>query len=530
MPDLSTTTLERRDFQSRATAQGRTITAIGVPYDQEVELFDGWRESFAPGSVEDQDAILRYGHREPIGKITQATDAENGRRITGTVSATARGDEVVTLVADGVLTKMSIGFYPITWETTRDEDGTTHIRHTKVHAVEYSVVEFPAYDGAAIDSIRSKTPTPHKETTMPEATLTRADLDAAVTPITQSLDDLDREVKMVRSHQTTAQDREGIPFQFRSMGEYLKALAGKLDRTGAHEMATRAYEGAVLGDTVARPGWLGSLEKRITLKQEVTNLFLHTTDLPAEGMTVEYAAHDGDSTVKVGEQAAEGDALTTGKPAKYTTKSAPVKTYGGIGELSIQAIERASISLLDDLLYDQALEYGRRIETATRTLFTTTVTANEATPIATFAKLSEASVNNWIDALLALIDAYDDTPYVMDGIAVSPDVFKSLAHLDRSPKALQFNGAPTDHQGTITLATGSASFAELTVKRIPKWVGLHATGYAREAIRIKEAPGAPLRLQDTKVPTLTKEFAVYGYAAHFAPKTGLLKPIKITAA
>jgi hypothetical protein len=433
---------------------------------------------------------------------------------------------VATLLRDGVLSKLSIRFKGGDYEATEREDGT-HVRWLSAQALEYSVVELPAYPTATITDVRSAHPT-RKDPTMPDSTLTRDDLDATLAPLTQGLDDLTRDVKLIRSHQATREADEGRAFPFRSLGHYLKALATR--DADLHETATRAYEGAVIADTIARPGWLGSLETRMTLKQEVTNLFLHTTDLPAEGMTVEYAMHDGDTTVTVAQQENEGADLTKGKPAKYKTVSAAVKTYGGAGELSLQAIERATVSLLDDLLYDQALKYGEQIETATRTVFNTTVTANEATPAANLPALATATVNDWIDALLALLDAYDQTPYVMDGLAVSPTVFAHLAKLDRNPKALQFSGEPTDHQGTLTLATGTASFATLTVKRIPRWEGIHATGYTREAIRIKEAPGAPLRLQDSNVVNLTKAFSVYGYAAHFAPKPGLIKPIKIAAA
>ncbi|MDK6486768.1 hypothetical protein QP158_11825, partial [Streptococcus agalactiae] len=73
-----------------------------------------------------------------------------------------------------------------------------------------------------------------------------------------------------------------------------------------------------------------------------------------------------------------GDPLPLGKPAQYEVKSAPVLTYGGAGKMSFQAIDRSSVSLLDDLLYLQALEYGRQIEAKTRSVFTERVKANTA--------------------------------------------------------------------------------------------------------------------------------------------------------
>lgn len=66
--------------------------------------------------------------------------------------------------------------------------------------------------------------------------------------------------------------------------------------------------------------------------------------------------------------------------------------------------------------------------------------------------------------------------------------------------------------------------------RVPGWAGNAAAGFAKEAIAIKEAPGAPLRLQDTNVLDLTKDFAVYGYAAHFEPAPAAIRPITFTKA
>ena len=515
--------LQTRSFTVRAAADsdGRTLTGIAVPYGVETLLWDGLYEQFAPGSIEDTNAILRYGHREPLGRILSATDTPEGRSIDAHISATARGDEVVTLIGDGVLTSMSIGFDGIERTITDREDGTQLITWNKVIAREYSVVEFPAYPTAKITEIRHQQGAPTMDP------ITRADLDAVERSTSEALADMNRTMTALQRSLTEPDTNASIPLEFRSFAEYAKALAGKGERSGAQEMATRAFTGAVVGDSIARPGWLGNLEKRMTLKQPVCNMFTHTTNLPAEGMTVEYGIRKADTTVKVGKQAAEGDNLVAGKPGTYEIKSAPVQTFGGYGEMSLQAIDRATESLLDDLLYDQAYIYATEIENAARTLFTTTATTAEATPLRTIA--GAITVDNMIEAAVALMDAYDDTPYPLDGIAVSSDVFLELAKLGESKKALQFAGAPTDKQGTITVANAEGSFLAIPVKRVAKWTGRHMAGYSADALHVKEQPGAPLRLQDQNIVNLTKGFSVYGYAAIFAPKPALIKAMKFTA-
>lgn len=512
------------DMSVRAATEaagGFDIDAIGVPYNREIEYFPGFFEHFEPGSIDDEGAILRYGHREPLGLILDAKDTDEGRQVNAKISRTSRGQEIATLVRDGVLTKMSIGFHPIEYEDVEREDGT-HRTYTKVRAVEYSIVEFPAYDAAEITDVRSSLHPEKENPTMADSTV---DLSAEVRQISQTLEDFQRETRTRLSTLDDPNPADG--FDFRSFGEYAKALATA--SSDLHAAAERAFSGSVIGETIARPNWLGVLDKRMSAKQPVTNLFLHTMDLPAEGMTVEYGRRNGQTGVKVAEQTEEGAALATGKPATYSVKSAPVKTYGGVGQMSFQAIERASVSLLDDLLYDQAMVYAQQIEAVTRSLFTQTVTTAEETPAHTFTSLADATVDDWTDFALALVDLYDATPYVLDGLAVSGDVFKALAKMKRDPKALQFTGAPTDHHGTLTLPSGTAEFATLRVERIPNWSGAHAVGYTREAIRVKEAPGAPLRLQDSNILDLSKTFAVYGYATHFAPHPELIKAAKFTA-
>lgn len=390
------------DLRTKADSDGMTITGIGVPYDCETEIIPGYCERFAAGSVNDDGAILRYGHSEPLGVITAACDTPKGREITARISDTPRGRDIATLIRDGVLSKLSIGFY-IDDHTTQERDGTTHVTITKARAVEYSVVEFPAYEAAAIVNIRNHHPQEEKETpTMTTSTVTpdvvtRAEFDTLNTGI----DDLSREVRnLAQAHAHSDEDT----LSFRSIGEYAKALAA------GDELAKRAFDGAVIGQTIARPAWLGLIDKHMTAKMHVTNLFNHTMDLPDAGMTIEYAKRKDASTVTVGKQNAEGTGLTKGKPGTYEVKSAPVATYGGYGEMSLQAIERATISLLDDLLYDQALMYATEIEKQTRALFQTTVTNAEKTPLHTIANLAQATVDDWTDIVLTLIEANEAEP------------------------------------------------------------------------------------------------------------------------
>ena len=57
-------TMQTRSLECRAQIDGLTIEGIGVPFNREI-AFGNWYEQFAPGSIDDAGAILRYGHSEP---------------------------------------------------------------------------------------------------------------------------------------------------------------------------------------------------------------------------------------------------------------------------------------------------------------------------------------------------------------------------------------------------------------------------------------------------------------------------------
>lgn len=520
---MSTTTIDLDQRQTRAleirsvNTENREITGIGVPYDDEITLndfFDNYRESFAPGSVDATGAILRYAHREPIGKITATRETPEGLEITGVISPTERGNEVWQLVKDGVLTRMSIGFDPVEKSVSEDSDGTRHVKWLKVKAREFSVVEFPAYDAAQITNHRNK----QEETAQAHQVKEQPDMDT--TQITDRLETLERSLAVLETPKAPA-----LP-AFDSFGEYVAAYK-RGDDNALHfrdAVTTKQFE------NINRPVWLGDLSKRMEAKQRIKNTF-STVPLPDKGMTMEYAVRANDSTIKVGKQATEGARLAQGKPGTWTVGSASVNTYGGVtDQVTRQVIERTtSPVILNEIFTDLAFQYATAIESDVRAVFTQLANDAEKKPAITLSEgLAGLSVNSLMDILVELDDIYDQTPYIMDGLLVSPDVFKALTHLDYSPKALQLAGAPDRQLGTLTLGvTGTANIGPVQVQRVPGWQGAHIAAYTKEALTTSESSGAPLRLEDEDITTLTKQFAVYGYAAIYSSHPDLIKAIKL---
>lgn len=508
----------------------RTVTMTIVPYGVETDIGWGVRESFAPGSItpydDAQGVLLRLEHEHTIGRFTALEDTPDGCQGTAVIARTPAGDEAWELVRSGVLTRCSIGFRPSasTREVTENEDGTESWRWTSAAIIEASLVSFPAHPGATVNEYRNhnhdhdhdrREHAMHNTT----ATATAAVEDTAARAETAAIDDLTREVALIRTRLDEMPTAAPAAPVFRSFGDYAKAAA-------RGDEAARAFEGSTLTDAIKRPEWLGVLTSRMAAKQPVLNMFTHSYDLPSSGMSLEYGKHST-STVTVA-QHAEAEALKAGKVA-MTTGTASVKTYGGIGAMTREAIERSTVNLLDDLLSEQAVAYARAIEADVRAEFERVVTAAEEDPIAT-STLASTTTAWWLGAVLDLIDAYDDTAHTLTGLAVSRDVFMHLASLKEDRTALQITGAPDDKIGTLTVNVPAANLYGLTVTRVPNWTGPHAVAYDTAAIRCKESAGAPLRLEQDDITNLTRSFAVYGYAAIFTPAADAIKSLSLKAA
>lgn len=509
LDQFQTRSLKIRAADSEENA--RAVTALGVPYNDETQIWEGLYEQFAPGSVDATGAILRYAHSEPIGRITATRETDSGVEFDGVISQTTRGDEVYQLLKDGVLTSCSIGFEGIEYDQEDREDGA-HITWKKVRAREFSIVEFPAYEAAKVEKVREKQTKPEKEIEMENETTNTETL--------ERMEALERSLAALADK--PAPTSPGI--KYRSYGEYVAGY--KKGEDDAKQLA-RAATGTS-ADFVNLPVWLGDIEKRMEAKQPIKNLFT-TIALPSTGMTMEYGLKAEPSTIKVGKQAKEGDKLVTGLPATWTVQSATVSTYGGaVDNITRQSIERTtSPVILDEIFKDLAYEYAATIEADVREKFEAITAANA--PVLTLTKGTTATVADLEDLLLDLTDVYEDIPYSMDGILVSPTVFKWVKNLPRDPRALQLQGAPLEHQGTVTFNLPSAQIGAITITRVPKWKGDHMVAYSKDALTTAELPGAPLRLEDENITNLTKQFAVYGYAAIFSQHPDLIKPVKIGA-
>lgn len=520
------------EYRATATAK-REFTGIGVPYGETYDLGYGLYERFEPGAIDLTGTKIFWQHREVIGTATAGQDTDAGFEVTGKISDTTLGRDAWTLLEDGAVDSLSIGFKPVDYRTETDDDGNTTIIHTKVDTREFSLVDYPAYTEAKVSAIRSALTTrsaitPTKGTTMDTETLTRDDL----APITAQLTEMERGLALVNSRSTGPADPVAGLARLGSVGGLLRALAtGDEDAATQFRAFTDAVAGGKLSDSVVKDSWVGNFIKLATARRKVIADFGGTATLPSEGMNVEYGKLKSDTTA-VAKQAAEADDLAFGK-IELTTATAPISTYGGWTALSRQVIERSSVPYLDTLWEAMGLRYARVTEKAVRDYYAALIAAKVASadPNATVPLPALFDTTDVLDSIVDLAEIFDDRGYAMSGLHVSKDVFKKFNALTDgdSTRLMTVYGNGVNQVGSLDLSGLSGNIANLSVRVLPGAAANTAVAYDPVAVKVWENPGAPLRLQDENIVNLTKDFSLYGYLAVGNPHPDAIVPLEIAA-
>jgi HK97 family phage prohead protease len=112
----------------------RTIRGLAVNWDSKVPDQYGGTTQFRKGAFAASLASVKDGfvkvtalHDDSIGLVTAGEETARGLEITGKISATAKGDEALTLATDGVWGAMSIGWEPRQWSYVTEEGQTLRV-------------------------------------------------------------------------------------------------------------------------------------------------------------------------------------------------------------------------------------------------------------------------------------------------------------------------------------------------------------------------------------------------------------------
>lgn len=507
--------LTREYAASAQSSDDRTVSGIAVPYSDEIEYTRGYFETVAPGAFNPETngpVKLFWSHRDVIGTVTEARNTPEGLEITARISETSLGNDAYALARDGAIDRFSIGFVPLASDTTRDEDGNTHVVHTSIAVREVSLVPFPAYNNAVVTEVRS-TPEPVKENPMTDT----------MSPV---FDEINERMASLEQAFAAAAPAPAPAVDARSAGEVLKALV-----TG-DENETRAYNGTVSSadGTMTRPTWIGDLTRLVDSVNPLKALF-QTGALPPDGLNLEFTEL-ATNTIAVNAQASEGDDLQIGK-ISTREKTTPVKTFGGYTQLTRQAIERTRVNLLQVHLNGMALAAGQASANYFASVFAATVQGRAASALTS---TKTASTLTWSDIVGLTVDAaaaFQDAGLPLDGLIVDKATFKALAALTASDgrplMSVSGTGANTVGEFNPAGLTGDVVGIKVTPNLMakPDELGTKVVGafYSSLAMRTYETPVA--QLQDENILNLSKAFSVYRYQAVAAEIPSGLVPLKL---
>jgi HK97 family phage prohead protease len=157
--------LQREWVFRDAAVKGRTLVLACVPFDTPTWVADGgdpYREEFAPGAFDHVDLTrthLRRGHKpDPRNELGRGLSLrEDSGWLVGEfrVARGDTGDQILNLVADGMLRGVSIGFDPGVDEQRTDRIGPVVRRKRVKRMPEVSLVDEPAYEGAEVLAMRA---------------------------------------------------------------------------------------------------------------------------------------------------------------------------------------------------------------------------------------------------------------------------------------------------------------------------------------------------------------------------------------
>ena len=506
-----------------ASDDSRTIEGLAVPYERETKLGTGYYETIARDAYRPDGGVgqvkLLWRHGEVIG-VGTATSDHDGVTIHARLSQTSAGDDAYQLVKDCAVDSLSIGFIPLEYEETWDDDDNLHVRQKLIDIKEVSLVPWPAYDEAKVTKVREKTQ--REETSKMDNETLQNEL-------------LRLRISVNELRTTVAAPQAAPTVDRRSAAEIIKALVAGDSQTleDVNAIQARAWSGTTsAADPIATgPHWVADLTRIYDQPDALKPLFA-VGDLPSEGMRVDHTYLKTNS-VTVNKQSAEGDDLTLGK-VELQSASTPVGTYGGYTSLSRQTIERASVNVLQRHLEAMAVAAGAASRKALAAAWNRGLKDQES---ASLVSTKAATALTWADLSALVVDAaayFAKQNLPLDGLVVNMPTFKALAALtagDRPLLAVGSDGSNT--AGGLNLVGISGDLAGLkivcdlnaeatNVATVQKCVGGF---YTRDAIRVYESQ--LVQLQATQVINLTDNYSVYRYAAYANENQGGVLPLKL---
>jgi HK97 family phage major capsid protein/HK97 family phage prohead protease len=366
-------------------ASKRELDIRVVPWDDVIYHQNG-PEMFARGAFADVDprSVLLKGpdaegtHRGPlVGRGLFLQERDDGAYMTFKVSKTQAGDELLTLVSDGVVKGASVGFFEVDGGSSVEQRSGKRVRVHRRAGLEHVATTFrPAYKTAGVIAMRSRAEGEGQMAETTEAAAVAAAEPAApvitnvvdLSPLTRKLDDLgerfegrihaieERARMDIQVPQPVTEAEKPKLYQWAHMA--VRMLRG--EKIPARELQERALADVTTSDApgVVPDAFLGSLLEDIVPARP----FLSTTrqiPVPQAGMSITVPVLGTRATVDV--QANEKTEIESTTPTVTTDSFDAVSIFGG-ADVSIQLIRRSDPSFMDLLMQELAEAYALKAD------------------------------------------------------------------------------------------------------------------------------------------------------------------------
>jgi len=480
-------------------ADERIIEGVIVPYGEVIETNQG-RERFVPGAFADTtpgDVVLKVEHEGvPIGKALTIEDTPGGALAAFKISRTERGNEVLVLAADGVFTGLSVGFIPRHSKLTEGDV----VEHRRVDLIETSITHRPAYKSALVTSVRSQEDSMPENTTEAAPALTIDTVtDAIEAVMVERTADTDARLRTLEAATVEAAPEIRTATALDWFVSEVRAANG--DETEKRALADMTGTTGGTGDAsgiVPDAYWAGGL---VNILDGRRPMFANAGRIPypSSGTQVTLPVVTQQPTVSTHTQKAEASstAMIIG------TESFPIVFGAGAQNVALELVAQsnpAALSVLfDSLLRAYAYWSESVIESTVLALGTSTGAGLDLTSIGSFV----ADIVEQSEAIYAATGAPGDRLALP-----TDDWIKFLSLTDGADRRQMSVMGSTNADGSAALTAESVDFAGIRVFHMPH----RATGAAVQfnTAALKTADSGPNRLQQTNVPLIGVDVAVWG--------------------
>jgi HK97 family phage prohead protease len=514
----------------------RTITGVAVPYGETATVSDGTQVRFEKGAlpVEGKAPKLFMYHdsSQPVGLVTERVDTEEGMMFAARISATAAGDEALTLALDGVLDSVSVGVNPTRF--SYDDEGTMIV--TEAEWLELSLVPIPAFAGAEIEKVYASA----------ENTVLASQQEPDTEPTSEPVEETKVESVQPEAVVEATTPTAPIPaqpkrkFALPTPGEYMAAMhiggttfanvnAAVRDFVASKQTALEAAAGDVL--TTDTPGLLpvpvlGPVFDDLNYIRPVVAA-IGARAMPDGGQSKTWIRPTWTTHTSVGAQSPELTGVSATTPviaSNVVTKT----TLAGQVTLSVQDVDFTSPAALEIILRDLAGQYMLQSDAVACNAITNGGTASGSTWTVT--------ANDPSTLIAAIYDAATDilqaTNFLPDHLFVSTDVWRKLgAQLDGDDRPVFPYTAAAGLMGVNAMGT-----ANVTQMNTFNPFGLNlVVDRAFAANTMTVARGSAIEfyeqvrgIMSVEVPsTLGRTFSYYGYVSTFIADGDQVKEIAI---